>query len=502
MTKNIALVLAMLMSLGSFAQETLVVKLKDGRTLKYNNGVETTDIHFFGTDKEGEEINSFVPISENESFDIEGLQVTDYALKDGNYAVAIAWENNLKLPEYSRMGICIGRTQGVTTENCDTLFYTRYNSLYPQECLALGDVSIFKGFSSTDWQGDWYENTYQEIVSYAWCNYPLQPGETYYYRIIADMYSTGLTDGFVQFVGPEQSFRIPKLKADAGYNNGDIYFSDEAWSKFYQHFPEDMSSNMKKVWQKSLTSLQQKWEETMDVLPYDITTATDLTFDDGVVHILPEVPEAFYTWMSQREIVITAVDTTEYASTIVKNNNNKYASTSFEIVDDVDSSFGIPSNSYIICTPNSDYNSYDSYILFNLTEAVPGVNYKLTVTFAPETRYTPEQDGEGNYIGDNAYHFLPVRLNMSYVVPSQTSGSITPWGYINSTKSIKFEGTSYYTTSAASLDVVEVEDLNYDFACSVLQINSSVQRSQLNKGLQTNELHIAEVRLTPIRPTE
>ena len=171
-------------------------------------------------------------------------------------------------------------------------------------------------------------------------------------------------------------------------------------------------------------------------------------------------------------------------------------------MEDVDASWGIPSNRYIVCTWNQEIsNNNDTGILFNLTEAVPGVHYKLTVTFAPETRYTPEQDGEGNYIGDNASHFQPVRMRISYGVPSQTaSTNNTPWGFLNRGTTIKVDNSNYYTTSATALDVVEIGGI--DFSCSLLSIESNVMTSQFRKGLQTNELHIAEVRLTPITIAE
>ena len=504
------------------AQEVLIVKMKDGRVLSFPNGIEYTDISFWGTATKGEEQAEFMASDESSQWQpaCEELHVSDYSHVSGQYAVAIAWPLVRGVPRCARMGICIGREPNVSAENCDSIYYPAYNPNYPtaNDLLAealfprsaehpyccytlLGDsLTFFKGNNDSgkrQWLGT-RVSTEQWAVNdrFPWFNCPLENGETYYYRVIANLpYNENTDEAF--FYGPEMSFRVPNLKADAGYDSGDIYFSDEAWASFMQYFPADMPADKSATWQKVMRSLQQKWEATLENSPYDLTTATKLTFDDGIAYVLPEVPEAFYTWMSTRELVIHASQESEYCSAEINVNNQKEPQTSFEIVSNVDASWDIPSNSYLVCTPavyEGVTSNISASVYFNLSEAVPGIRYKLTITLAPETRYTPEKDESGNYIGENASHFLPVPIRIDSYSLASTGSNVTPFGILGRRTSVE----SKYTTAAIAKDVIVHDEEMFDFSCSLLNIQSTPSRSQLNRGTQTNELHIAEVRLTPI----
>ena len=506
------------------AQEVLVVKMKDGREFTFKNGIENSSVYFWGSATKGEEHAEFTPLDQSAQWqpELEGLRVADYSKSSGQYAVAIAWPRMSDLPESARMGICIGKEPNVSVENCDTIYYaplftyieslSNQRSLFIEQLLPiystgpkhtnsyyvlLGDsLTFFRGNLQYKWTGTRVSNN-DSSEKLSWMNYPLTNGETYYYRIFANLPYNERTENAV-FYGPEMSFRVPNLKADAGYDNGDIYFSDDAWASFMQHFPADMTSYKLAIWQKVLHSLQKKWEATLDASPYDLATATKLTFDDGIAYFLPEVPEAFYTWMSSRELVINASHESEYCSAEISVNNLNVPQTSFEIVNDVDASLEIPSNSYLVCTPAVYENSSNRNVsfYFNFSEAVPGIRYKLTITFAPETRYTPEQDETGKYIGENASHFLPAPLRI-YSAPLTSKGNtITPWGAFTGTNLL-----ARYETVATAKDVFELYDEKYNFSCSVLRVESNARTSQLNRS-QTNEVHIAEVRLTPILNNE
>lgn len=519
------------------AQEVLVVKMKDGREFSFQNGIEHTNVYFWGTATEGEERAEFTASDYSTQWqpELEGLRVADYSRLSGQYAVAIAWPRMSDLPTSARVGICIGREPNVSAEHCDTTYYpvlSENNASFAEQLLPreqpehiescyvlMGDsVTFFRGNINSGkrkWAGTRVPTGESNYDYLPWIDYPLTKGETYYYRIVASLpYNQPYNieePAEALFYGPEMSFRVPNLKADAGYDNGDIYFSDEAWASFMQHFPADMSTSKQETWKTMLRSLQHKWEATLDASPYDLSTSTKLTFDDGVAYVLPEVPEAFYTWMSTRELVINAATTELYSSKMMEDRYNIFEMvpiTSFEVVDNIDAAWEIPSNSYVVCTPvvYKNTSNLNSSVNFNFTEAVPGLRYRLTITLAPETRFTPEKDDEGNYIGENASHFQPVPIRISYGLLQQTSNSsvasYTPWGYVPRYTIIKINGMSSYETAATAKDVVEIDDEQYDFSCSVLNIQSSAAVSKLRNGLQTNELHIAEVRLTPIPNNE
>ena len=541
MKRKITILLALCIAGSGFAQEIIKVRLKDGTELQFPNGIETTDVHFWGTAQEGDEMSILSAAQGNEEWALEGMQVADYAHQNNEYGVALVWMKDLNMPEAGRTGICIGRTPGVTMECCDTTFfenyYDRYNRDYFQTFvqripdrsafgyplhILLGDSLQFFKASKSWWNGLDLQFTGSSLH---WCNYPLERGQTYYYRVVAIVANYFIEPGqegqavagipaeyeFVYY-GPEQSFRIPDLKEDAGYTDGDIYFSDEAWATFFEHFPSDMTNNQRTALTTiTLPALLHKWEATVETSPYDLSTATDLTFDNGIVHILPAVPEAFWEWMSTREIVIGAGDTEEYASSLVRDNYNEYVpGTSFDVVSDVDAAYGVPNNSYLVCNPVvfTYMTNVRSTVYFNLTEAVPGVNYKLTVTLAPETRFTP--DAEGNYTEEESTHFLPAPFQIFLGIPAvstEVSAYTTSWGDVKRwtlaanpepNTEIGEKASTFVATEA--LRTIELEGI--DVATSVLQIQSTALSSRIRQGIQTNELRIAEIRLTPVLPTE
>ncbi|MBR1800129.1 MAG: hypothetical protein IJ767_01335 [Bacteroidaceae bacterium] len=542
MKRKITILLALCIAGSGFAQEVIKVRLKDGTELQFPNGIETTDIHFWGTAREGEEMSILSAAQGNEEWTVTGMQVADYTHQNNEYGVALVWMKDLNMPEAGCTGICIGRTPDVTMERCDSFFFENIAHIYTNyfgSCVSripdsptygrpsyvlLGDsLQFFKGSNGngkTQWNG--LDVQFSDL-NLNWCNYPLERGQTYYYRVVAIVANYYIEPGSVGqvvagipaeyeyiYYGPEHSFRIPNLKEDAGYTNGDIYFSDEAWATFLEHFPSDMTDNQRTALTTiTLPALLHKWEATLETSPYDLSTATDLTFDNGIVHLLPAVPDAFWEWMSTREIVIGAGDTEEYASSLVLNYNEYVPGTSFDVVADVDATYGVPNNSYLVCNPVA-YNSSNrtTTVHFNLTEALPGVNYKLTLTLAPETRFTP--DAEGNYTEEERIHFQPAPFQISLGIPAVStvvSTSTTSWGDVrrwtratNPEPNSEIGENSSTFVATDALRTIELEGI--DVATSVLQIQSTARASQITRGTQTSELRIAEVRLTPILPTE
>ena len=506
------------------AQEVLVVKLNNGRELSFPNGIERTNVYFWGNATEGEPRTEFNAADSSTIWEpqFEGLRVADYVTLEGKYAVAIAWLRPSELPSTARMGICIGREANVSVENCDTLFYTTSQweskelaswllsananqSSSDGQYLLLGDSLTF--FSTSQDMRQWSGTRVQQQLynqPWSWRNYPLSNGETYYYRVFASVPYEAVagSDAEAFFYGEEQYFRIPNLKADAGYTNGDIYFSSEAWTEFYKHFGSyEMSEEQKEVLeQQTLPKLQKKWEATLGALPYDLSTATDFTFDDGIVHILPAIPKAFYEWICKREIVVNSLQSGDFVSRNTIRNDELIPLTQIEQVVDADESWGVPGNRYMVCSPITyqGMSNRNSQVYVNLTEAIPGVHYKLSITFVPDTVDAPIRLYRGiTSINQND----PVR------------DDYTPWGYIKSTTMARRDNfimneeaereTNEFTIAGISeesaMKVQKIEASNVDIlACSTLYIESNASIVQLRKGTQTNILRIAEVRLTPI----
>ena len=208
MKRNILFALALFMTMTSYAQDVISVYLKNGKQLRFPNGIETADMHFWGTNEAGEEIPSLSAASGNAQWGIDELQVTDFTNKGNQYAIALAWLREWDIPTTAHMGICIGREPDVSIENCDSVFFENsYDDenftifllqkiqqtsesphLGQPRYVLLGDSLCF--FRGTDnagkrsWDGhDMHASGY--AGRFNWCNYPLECGETYYYRVIA-----------------------------------------------------------------------------------------------------------------------------------------------------------------------------------------------------------------------------------------------------------------------------------------------------------------------------
>ena len=104
--------------------------------------------------------------------------------------------------------------------------------------------------------------------------------------------------------GTERSFRVPRLMADFGYANP-ARFSDEAVDAFAKHFPEGVTpptwEQMKPLWNQWLSTEEAK---QIDLSPY----ISSESFDDGMGYHITHIPDEFYTWMINREIVIDPMD--------------------------------------------------------------------------------------------------------------------------------------------------------------------------------------------------
>lgn len=535
MKRNIitTVLLACAAALTTQAQEVLLVRMKDGTTARFSNGIDAGTVRFWGA-PEGKDLPQLAPTDFAEASAGEqpalgtDWHVADYCHRGGQYAVAIAWRSSL-MPASAKYAVCVGSEPGVNVENADTVFglettgrrweFGQADDMTPSlQALLPGQGEVnYLLLGQRDQYGSWH-GTYIDLEEdngpqeRCWADCPLLHGKTYYYRVAtqvtgrpnAEQAQRGAEEQHWYFYGPEQHFRVPNLAGDDGYEAGGIYFSSDAWKKFCEHFPEGQT-----LPEHVIATLRAQWEAALETSPYDLAKATDITYDDGVVHLLPEVPEAFWTWMSTREIIVGAEQKEMYGSQLTANNmtGEFFPDTEFQVVANADPAWNFPGNSYLLASPLSyDWQktpNLNPALLFDLSQAVPGVRYRLTVTFAPETRFTP--DAEGNYAPADSVHLLPTYVQMTAFTPSTpniSSAVVTPWGYatrafnLQNPNPLAEETTSRFIVSATEPRVVEMGEVN--LVGTYLKIYSNASNLSIRTGRYNNELRVAEVRLTPI----
>jgi hypothetical protein len=144
-----------------------------------------------------------------------------------------------------------------------------------------------------------------------------------------------------------------------------VYPDTAAWSAFYkQYFPN--------VAIEKLASLVKLWTLWIADHQSEVTISQDLTFDDGNLHLVSAVPDAFYQWMVMREVVINKLeqilDSTHCTVTVI---------------DNVDEKWQVPGNSYIKFTSSTAIDNLSFTV--DASEAVPSIPYMLEIVFAPDT---------------------------------------------------------------------------------------------------------------------
>ena len=144
-----------------------------------------------------------------------------------------------------------------------------------------------------------------------------------------------------------------------------VYPDTAAWSAFYkQYFPG--------VATDKLTSMSKLWTLWIADHQSEVTIGQDLTFDDGVLHLVSVVPDAFYRWITTREVVIN--DTTQIID---------FARCTWEVIDNVEEKWQVPGNSYIKFTASGA--TVNLTFTLDASEAVPDIPYMLEIVFAPDT---------------------------------------------------------------------------------------------------------------------
>lgn len=480
-TRTILLIIAFM---GCFtdvvAQDVTILHMKDGTTKRYTNGAKgATSIQFF----DYAPAKTYAPdyTSKHENDYVAEWNVNQVCQIDGEYVVGLFWEDNLPSNFKAISGVLFGTAPGLTLDNCQEKMYAtdarvQYRSSY-------GDLSyVINEHTHYMWIGSKINRSMcmnidgrNFISSDTIANFirtPLEIDHTYYYRTFSE--GKALVNGEEQtvvFYGEERSFRVPRIMADFAYYPYPCA-TDKALAAFAAaHLPDTIAVPTWKQWEP----LWNLWRATDEGKNYDLSAdITTEKFDDGTGYRLNRIPDEFYTWIANREIVIDPFNVLEiprvYDSTV---KDSVYTMT-LSYIENVDEKWGIPGGKYIRFEPL--ITTMNQSITYRSKEVVPGVRYKLQMNLAPET-------GEESQV-----YMLPTKLRV-YSISGDKSDEIDLPGKeakggvtIPTTETTTIEMDNFSTTAVGL-------DLRYQTAVS----NAEIRRGQFNRILR-----IAEMRLTPM----
>ena len=210
----------------------------------------------------------------------------------------------------------------------------------------------------------------------------------------------GQSQEAIVYDSQEYSFRIPLLMTESGLlpsgqcGKDVVYPDTTAWAAFYEKFFPDVAAD-------KLASLGKLWAIWIADHRSEVTISQALTFDDGVLHLVSDVPDAFYQWMTTREVVINSLEQ------ILDLTNGTQT-----LITDVDEKWQVPGNSFIQFA--SSTATANLTFTVDASEAVPGIPYMLEIVFAPDivgenTKPTKlkihgnHRDGTTETLGENQY---------------------------------------------------------------------------------------------------
>ena len=362
---TIILLLACFSFMQATAQDITTIHMKDGTSLSFENGRHNVTNIRFWEKPEGQRMT-----------DTPNIQLN--YVNNGYTALLSSWRIVTLPTTQSTLSVCVGTSSNLTLETCDCVIPgTEINhSLYFQ----IGA-----------------ENNSLPVV-----NFPLQKGQTYYWRVV--MRVPYLQDGQSQeaifYDSQEYSFRIPLLMTESGLlpsgqcGKDVVYPDTTAWAAFYEKFFPDVAAD-------KLASLGKLWAIWIADHQSEVTISQDLTFDDGALHLVSDVPDAFYQWMTTREVVINSLEQ------ILDLTNGTQT-----MITDVDEKWQVPGNSFIQFA--SSTATANLTFTVDASEAVPGIPYMLEIVFAPDivgenTKPTKlkihgnHRDGTTETLGENQY---------------------------------------------------------------------------------------------------
>ena len=479
-TRTILLIIAIMGCFASAAaQDVTILHMKDGTTKRYTNGAKgATSIQFF----DYAPAKTYAPdyTSKHENDYVAEWNVNQVCQIDGEYVVGLFWEDNLPSNFKAISGVLFGTAPGLTLDNCQEKKYA--TDAYVQYRYS-GYLSVVTDeHTHYMWIGSKIKKSMcmnidgKNFISYDtianFIRTPLEIDHTYYYRTFSEGKAlVGGEEQTVVFYGEERSFRVPRIMADYVYYPY-LRATDKALATFAAaHLPDSIAVPTWKQWEP----LWNLWRATDEGKNYDLSAdITTEKFDDGTGYRLNRIPDEFYTWIANREIVIDPFNVLEiprvYDSTV---KDSVYTMT-LSYIENVDEKWGIPGGKYIRFEPL--ITTMNQSITYRSKEVVPGVRYKLQMNLAPET-------GE-----ESEVYMLPTKLRV-YSISGDKSDEIDLPGKeakggvtIPTTESTTIELDNFSTTAVGL-------DLRYQTAVS----NAEIRRGQFNRILR-----IAEMRLTPM----
>jgi hypothetical protein len=299
-------------------------------------------------------------------------------------------------------------------------------------------------------------------------NMPLLPGQTYYYRTFAEGHAEeGGQMKTVVFYGPEKRFRVPHVMADHGYY-ASVRGTDGAVASFSTHFPDSVTAP---TWQE-METLWNIWRATDEGCKIDLTAdITTEQFDDGMGYRLNRIPDEFYTWMTQRDVVIDAFDGLAAVSTLPDANGNMVPTSVQDRIEGLDS---IPGGKYMRFTPN--ISNTNTVVTYRSHEVVPGVRYKLVMNFAPETLPTA-----------TATDSLPTKVRLTARPVNGTAGTMLADRQVVPANQMSVYENDEFCTTYMGLD---------------LEVSTRCTNTEIRTEVYNRIMRIAEMRLTPMKEEE
>jgi hypothetical protein len=462
------------------AQDVTILHMKDGTTKRYTNGVKgATSIQFF----DYAPAKTYAPdyTSKHENNYVADWNVNQVCRIDGEYVVGLFWEDNVPSNFKANHGVLFGTAPGLTLDNCQEKMYAtdarvQYRSSY-------GDLSyVINEHTHYMWIGSKINRAMcmnidgrNFISSDTIANFirtPLEIDHTYYYRTFSEGKAlVGGEEQTVVFYGEERSFRVPRIMADFAYYPYPCA-TDEALTAFAAaHLPDTIAVPTWKQWEP----LWNLWRATDEGKNYDLSAdITTEKFDDGTGYRLNRIPDEFYTWIANREIVIDPFNVAEIPRAYDKNVKDSVYTMILSYIENVDEKWGVPGGKYVRFEPL--ITTMNQSVTYRSREVVPGVRYKLQLNFAPETE------------DESDVARLPMKLNVSTVLGNEITRIVLP------AENAKGDFTVPATeTTSVEVDNFSVKAVGLSFLILTHVTNAEIRRGQFNRILR-----IAEMRLTPM----
>ena len=479
-TRTILLIIAFM---GCFtdvvAQDVTILHMKDGTTKRYTNGVKgATSIQFF----DYAPAKTYAPdyTSKHENDYVAEWNVNQVCQIDGGYVVGLFWEDNVPSNFNAISGVLFGTAPGLTLDNCQEKKYA--TDAYVQYHYS-GYLSVVTDeHTHYMWIGSKIKKSMcmnidgKNFISYDtianFIRTPLEIDHTYYYRTFSEGKAlVGGEEQTVVFYGEERSFRVPRIMADFAYYPYPCA-TDKALAAFAAaHLPDTIAVPTWKQWEP----LWNLWRATDEGQNYDLSAdITTEKFDDGTGYRLNRIPDEFYTWIANREIVIDPFDVAEITRGFDSTIKDSVNIANPNYIENVDEKWGVPGGKYVRFEPVIFTVNYS--VNYRNDEVVPGVRYKLQLNFPPET---DEENMAEKYPTKICVYSINGSKSDKITLPGEDKkGAVT----IPVTETTTIEMDNFSTTAVGL-------DLRYQTAVS----NAEIRRGQFNRILR-----IAEMRLTPV----